>query len=132
MAKRQHGGPEVLVVRAPSAACADAVAAVVEGQVRVALAPEDLDLLPDALTAAERGFSVVSARVVEGARRHPALTDGERATLRLVSLGAGNDAIAAELRRSRSSVKRDVRRLSRLLGVEGRPALIGAARSLGF
>src|SRR4051794_10040181 len=112
MAKRQHGGPEVLVVRAPGAACADAVAAVVEGQGRVALAPEGLGLLPDAPTAGERGLSGVSARVVEGARRLPPLTEGERATLRLVSLGAGNDAIAAELCRSRSSVKRDVRRLS--------------------
>jgi len=119
-------------VRAACADCADAIAAVAAGRVDVTLRADELDLLPEALDAAEKGFVVVSTRVLEGARRLPPLTEGDRAMLRLVADGAANDAIAEALSCSTASVKRGLRRLSALLGVGGRPALIRAARALGF
>lgn len=132
MADRQRVGPAVLVVHASSVACAEAVAAFVAGRADVVLGANELDLLPEAVAAASRGFSVLSTTVVERARRVLPLSAGDRRLVALVADGASNEAIAGELGCSPASVKREVVRLARVLGVAGRAGLIETARELGF
>ena len=132
MADRELERPAILAVRDTSADCADAVDSLVAGRAGIVVGAEEMDLLPEALRAAAQGFVVVSTAVVERALTVSDLPPGERAVLALVARGAGNDAIAAQLGVSPSSAKRAVARLRRRLGVEGRPALIRAARELGY
>jgi DNA-binding NarL/FixJ family response regulator len=132
VADRRQDVPTVLVVHSSSAACAEGVAAFVDGRAGVVLVADELALLPDALDAASKGFAVLSSSVVEAARPVAVLTAGERALLSMVADGASNDEIAGELGCSLSSAKREVLRLCSNLGVAGRPALIGVARDLGF
>lgn len=132
MADRQLEQPAILAPRDTSADCADAVAALVAGRAGVVVRADELELLPEALRAAAAGFAVVSTAVVDRARAVADLPTGERALLALVARGEGNEAIAAVLDTSPSSVKRALVRLRRHLGVDGRPALIRAARELGY
>jgi DNA-binding NarL/FixJ family response regulator len=132
MADRRLEPPAILAVRDTSAECADAVTALVAGRAGVVVRADELELLPEALRVVAAGFAVVSTAVVERARAVAELPAGERALLALVARGEGNEAIAAVLEISPSSVKRALVRLRRRLGVEGRPALIRAAQELGF
>lgn len=132
MADRQLDPPAILAVRGTSAECASGLEAFVAGRAGIVVLAEELDLLPEALAATAEGFAVVSTTVVERSRSVAELAAGEQALLALVARGAGNDAIAAALDTSPSTVKRTLARLCRDLGVEGRSALIRTARELGF
>src|SRR5688500_932974 len=129
MADRQRGEPAVLVVPPSSAACVEGISAFVDGRAEVVLRSDELRLLPDAMAAVSSGFGVVSTRVVDGVRGVPSLTDDERAVLALVVEGRTNEAIAAVLGCSVSSVKRDIARLCRRFDVRGRAALIDVGRA---
>jgi DNA-binding NarL/FixJ family response regulator len=122
----------VLFVDPAGVACESALDAVVRGTVAVVLAAGEEDLLAEAIEAAERGFAVVSTRVVEGARSAPTLSGRDRRLLALVAEGASNGEVAEHLHCSTATVKRVITDLVRRLAVDGRPGLIAAARDLGI
>jgi two-component system nitrate/nitrite response regulator NarL len=123
---------DVLLVPASTAACAEGIAAVVDGRVGVVLTDDEADLVPVALAAADAGFAVVSQRVVAAAAGMPPLSLRDRAVLRLVGDGRSNRAVAAELGTTIGSIRAAVARLSRSLDVDGRAGLVERARSLGL
>lgn len=122
---------DVLLVPASSAACDEAVAAIVAGTAEVVLVDDEAELLPVAMAAVEAGFAVVSRRVVDGAAAMPPLSDHDRGLLHLVGAGASNRAVAEALGTSVGSVKAATVRLARDLSVDGRAGLVELAKSLG-
>jgi DNA-binding NarL/FixJ family response regulator len=126
------GGPDVVVVQPSSAACAEALAAVVAGRAVGAVTTDEIDRLGEARDAVGRGFAVLSRGVLDAAAAVTSLSTAERRVLGLVAAGASNGEVATAMGCSVATVKRELVRLARHLGAEGRAALIAAARELGL
>ena len=123
---------DVLLVQASTAACEEAVAALVDGRARVVLAVDETDLLPAAEAAAASGFAVVSTRVLEAAGEMPDLSAEDRALLRLIATGASHRDAATALGCSEATAKAATARLVLRLGSDGRAGLVELAARLGL
>jgi len=122
----------VLVVQPTPAECRLAVEAVVDGRVHAVVCRDEPDQVPDAVLAADKGWTPIPARVLATARHGPRLNGRLIEVLRLVVAGRTNHQIAVRLNQSQSTIKRDIAELLRQFDVTSRLRLVSEAVALGY
>jgi DNA-binding CsgD family transcriptional regulator len=125
-------GRHLLVVAPSPARCRQAMTAFLDGAVQAVVTADELDQLPAALDAMDRGLGAVSRTAIARARAMPPLTTRQERVLRGVLAAQANRAIAHQLNVSEATVKREVGDLLRLFRTSGRLALARAASDAGF
>lgn len=124
-------GLRLAVVPPRPATCRDALLALEAGQIHGVVSTPEIDDLPAALAALDRGLCVVSCVAATAARAMPQLTTREKCVLLAVAAGASNRCIASDLHVSEATVKRDIYHLLRNLGESSRTGLARVAVELG-
>ena len=125
-------GRHLLVVVPSPAECRRAVVAFLEGTVHAVVSADELDHLPVALDAMDRGMGAVSRTALERAKAVPPITPRQERVLRGVLAALPNRAIARQMHVSEATVKREVSELLRLFRTASRLALARAASDAGF
>ena len=121
----------VLVVAPVAAPCQAALHAVLDGRARSVLCADDPERLPTALDAVADGWTTVDRRAVDIAGEAPRLDDRRAFVLQLILRGNTNQQLAASMRQSVSTVKRDISELFHAFGASSRLELAANARARG-
>ena len=123
---------DVLLVTPTARCCREAITAVIHGDVGAAVAYDHLDALGHALDALPAGCVVVSQSIAAMSAPLAELTDRELVVLEALAAGLPTADIAARLKVSVPTIKREVTVLQRHFDVPTPAALVSLGHKLGF
>ncbi|MCS7480355.1 LuxR C-terminal-related transcriptional regulator [Umezawaea endophytica] len=126
-----HAAAVILVVPLQPAEASRAIDAFTAGTVNGIVATDELEHLPEAITAVTTGLAPVSLRIRDAAEHMPRLSERKMAVMAKLAAGCSYAATGDQLHISESTVKREIQGLFAAFEVNSRSALLAAAAAAG-